>query len=62
MFSSNTISLLCKANGIPAPKIQWKFNDTDTKKTGEDFIISNAILSDGGIYVCEASNQYGKTR
>ena len=62
MFSGNTISLLCKANGIPKPEIRWKFNNTETEKTGEDYIISNAILSDSGVYVCEASNQYGQTK
>ena len=62
LFSGNTVSLLCKANGIPAPEMRWKFNGTDTKKQGEDLVISNAILSDSGIYVCEASNPYGKTR
>ena len=62
LFSGNTISLLCKANGIPAPQIHWKFNETSTKQIGEDYVISNAMMVDSGIYSCEASNQYGKTK
>merc|ERR550534_2708962 len=60
LFSGSTISLFCKANGIPAPEITWTFNGTDTKKTGEDLVIANADKwKDSGVYMCVASNQVG---
>ena len=61
MFSGNTATLVCKVDGIPKPKLHWKFNNTDTKHSGNEFEIKKAIISDSGTYVCNASNQYGYT-
>ena len=63
LFSGSTISLFCKANGIPAPEIHWMFNGTNTKKTGEDYVIANADKwKDSGLYMCVASNQVAYTK
>ena len=53
---------MCKANGVPAPEVFWKFNDTDTKTKSNEYFITNAIPSESGKYECIAKNQIGQTK
>ena len=63
IFSGDSLNLVCKANGIPEPKISWRLNQTKTSKhNNKEFQITNAIASDGGKYVCTARNDYGETK
>jgi hypothetical protein len=68
VFEGDTAKMMCRANGIPDPKVTWLFNRTritsskDKKRDSPVLSIDNVILSDSGKYVCTAINEYGQTR
>lgn len=58
----DTISLLCRANGNPAPTISWSKESGNIKDghstSGNTLVIPNAVKSDAGKYICKARNVY----
>lgn len=65
---ADTVSLQCKAMGLPVPEITW-FRVDGTLPSGRHathsngtLIITNTQLTDAGMYVCQAMNALGKAK
>ncbi|KXJ09501.1 Peroxidasin-like [Exaiptasia diaphana] len=58
---SDSVTLTCKADGFPVPKISWtkSAGSVTLHKTGNNYTISHVNRSDDGIYICTASNGIG---
>nr|KAF6419053.1 neuronal cell adhesion molecule [Rousettus aegyptiacus] len=61
-------TLICRANGIPKPRISWLLNgvpieiapdDPSRKIDGDTIIFSNVQERSSAVYQCNASNEYG---
>ncbi len=72
-FEGDRVKMVCRANGIPEPRVSWSFNKTKIvvgrgtgggRPAGDTSVMSidNVIVSDSGLYVCLARNEYGQTR
>jgi hemicentin len=59
------IELICEADGLPEPKIEWIFNgellesSTRGEMSENKFIIKEAAKGDTGNYACRAVNIHG---
>jgi len=67
IFNGDYFLLMCNANGIPEPQVEWLFNRTSVEGNGRrgnnhELAISAAIAADSGAYSCVAKNAYGETR
>jgi len=51
--------LICQANGIPTPKISWKFNDRLLESDQGHLSLVDVGRNQEGQYVCLAENRYG---
>ena len=74
-YVSDTIELVCEVVSIPAPSIEWRYNNyiitsniehytiithtLDQDKVVSTLIIKNSVQSDFGDYNCSARNSYG---
>ncbi|EDO29179.1 predicted protein, partial [Nematostella vectensis] len=57
---TNTAELMCSATGNPKPNVTWtRSGKKDVLGTGETLTFSNVKISDGGCYVCTATNNIG---
>ena len=75
-YIGDTIEIVCEAVSIPAPGIEWKYNNhiitsdiehytvitlnLDKNKVFSTLIIKDSVQSDFGDYNCSASNSYGQ--
>ncbi|KAF6076316.1 vascular cell adhesion molecule 1 [Phyllostomus discolor] len=61
-----SVNLTCSGDGLPAPKIQWsrQLRDGSLQFLSENttLTLTSAGRGDSGVYVCEGSNQAGKSR
>ncbi|GAB1607434.1 hemicentin-1-like [Argonauta hians] len=72
IMNKKTITLTCKASGIPKPTITWYRNDMiipafgNSKKRilnqGRELLLTNTNMDDSGRYMCEATNIAGKVQ
>ncbi|KAM6456551.1 hemicentin-1 isoform 2-T2 [Liasis olivaceus] len=65
VVENSQVVLSCVADGMPAPSVTWRKDDTSAlaKHSSEpygDFIIDNAKPEDSGSYTCIASNAAGE--
>ena len=61
-FTGTAVNLSCAADGFPAPVITWTFegmpftnetvNSSNSIYTESTIVITNLLLSHGGIYIC----------
>ncbi|EDO34849.1 predicted protein [Nematostella vectensis] len=57
---TNTAVLMCSATGNPTPNVTWtRSGKEDVLGTGETLTFSDVNISDGGCYVCTATNNIG---
>ncbi|XP_048588566.1 hemicentin-2 isoform X2 [Nematostella vectensis] len=57
---TNTAVLMCSATGNPTPNVTWtRSGKEDVLGTGETLTFSDVKISDGGCYVCTATNNIG---
>ena len=63
------VTITCKVEGTPRPTIEWiKHGEVDGLNkqniviNGETLTITNADVSDRGVYVCNVENSVGGTR
>ncbi|KAM6372038.1 LOW QUALITY PROTEIN: hemicentin-2 [Pluvialis apricaria] len=68
----DSVSLLCRVEGSPLPRIAWSRRDgkpvtgwhglpgVSSQLEAAELLIDSASLDDQAIYVCEAQNEYGK--
>ena len=60
---SQTVTFVCKANGVPAPTIIWKQPDgTEVKRVVGSENVLRLLMQKGGdfgSYLCEADNTVG---
>lgn len=47
---------MCKADGIPKPKITWTKDRSSVEHIGEYYRIKNVQAKDKGVYSCSATN------
>ncbi|PFX13835.1 Hemicentin-1 [Stylophora pistillata] len=58
---TRNVSMLCRADGLPKPKIVWKKKGTsEVLEIGEQFHVLNAQDIHNGLYCCTASNYLGQ--
>ena len=65
-FIGNAVNLSCSADGFPVPDITWLFqgmnftnetvNITNSTYTESTIVITDLMLSHGGVYSCEIDN------
>lgn len=56
------LTLTCSAESVPPANYTWKFNGTLTQVKTKEYTIDQPLLSNSGIYTCEAFNPVtGKT-
>lgn len=70
VIENRTITILCPAEGVPAPNITWYRNgqklnldvnpNFDITDYGRKLTINNAQVQDTSRYTCEATNNAGK--
>ncbi|EDO34850.1 predicted protein [Nematostella vectensis] len=57
---TNTAVLMCSATGNPTPNVTWtRSGKEDVLWTGETLTFRDVKISDGGCYVCTATNNIG---
>ena len=62
VFAGDSMSLICKTEGLPKPEVSWTMNGTDSGVAGPQFTIEVATAAtDVGSYMCKARNHYGET-
>uniref|UniRef100_A0A8C9TB67 Neurofascin n=1 Tax=Scleropages formosus TaxID=113540 RepID=A0A8C9TB67_SCLFO len=62
LTSEDNGKLICRANGIPKPTIQWLVNGepVDSKQVAGDTLILRSVqIGDSAVYQCNASNEHG---
>ena len=62
-FIAGAVNLSCSADGFPVPEITWLFqgmsftnetiNNTNSMYTESTIVITDLMLSHGGVYTCE---------
>ena len=58
---TNNVTMVCRANGVPTPKIIWKKSGNSKELAyGEQFLIVDTSGSDDGTYTCTATNDLGQ--
>ena len=58
---TNNVTMVCRANGVPTPKIVWKKTGSNKELgSGEQFVIVKPKGSDDGTYTCTATNELGQ--
>ena len=58
---TNNVTMICRANGVPTPKIIWKkLGNSKELAYGEQFLIVDTSGSDDGTYTCTATNDLGQ--
>ena len=65
-FINSAVSLLCSANGFPAPDITWSFqgmpfsnnivSSTSSTYSESTIVITDLMLSNGGTYSCSINS------
>ncbi|CAL4129203.1 unnamed protein product, partial [Meganyctiphanes norvegica] len=55
----DTITLQCRADGLPRPDIQW-FKDGRHRGQSGDLNLHEVVVEDSGIYTCRASSPLGQ--
>lgn len=56
---TQSITLLCQADGSPKPSQSWKFNGKLNGVTQSNLTLTNADVKDAGNYTCVATNHFG---
>lgn len=58
VIQNTSVSLVCSVDAFPAPSaIRWRRKASDkTLMTGDKFTIDDVQMTDGGVYVCTATN------
>ncbi|KAL3180819.1 hypothetical protein MRX96_037236 [Rhipicephalus microplus] len=66
VFLGNKLEIVCQSNGYPEPTVTWAKRGVSTASTvvpattNATLRILNATKSDGGTYVCTATNRHGE--
>ena len=61
MNETSNVTLVCRANGVPQPRIIWtRSGSSEELAYGEQFLIVNTKGSDDGTYRCIAKNDIGQ--
>ncbi|KAJ7985339.1 hypothetical protein DPEC_G00351040 [Dallia pectoralis] len=55
--SGKSLSLSCRADGVPLPSAAWLFQDQIVGSQGGRLNLTNVQTSQGGIYTCELLNE-----
>ena len=63
----DTVTVVCQTSGDPAPSVTWsKVQETldspNIRVTGNVLTLSNAAVSDRGMYLCTVENSVGSAR
>ena len=55
------VSLLCVAEGHPAPRLSWYKNNELYRDSGTSLMMKEVTTTDSGVYTCVAQNMVGST-